>query len=309
MIVKVAQNEGVAALFKGISLKSLHVVIQNYLYFYMYEIIKSYRKGLGIKTSTLTNTISGVLAGCGNLTVTLPLDTLVVQIQTNKTGKSVSELIEGIIAKGASGIYRGFGVSCILTLNPALTFAVFDALKAKVTKILKTERLSVLQAFGSLAKAIATILTYPSARQGGHAERRQCGGSGCTSRRRPRTRRLRLPCRRGTRSAAHPVGLSNGDNGENGTNGHSCNGNGGNGTATTPNPPPPAKAVAVEPGMLQVLIDIVRNEGVEGLFRGCSAQIFTAVFKSGILLTTKEKIARFAMLLLMVLGRRKKLLK
>ena len=65
--------------------------------------------------------------------------------------------------------------------------------------------------------------------------------------------------------------------------------------------------MAVEPGMLQVLIDIVRNEGVEGLFRGCSAKIFTAVFKSGILLTTKEKIARFAMVLLMVLGRRKKL--
>ena len=316
VIVKVAQNEGVAALFKGISLKSLHVVIQNYLYFYMYEIIKSYRKGLGIKTSTLTNTISGVLAGCGNLTVTLPLDTLVVQIQTNKTGKSVSELIEGIIAKGASGIYRGFGVSCILTLNPALTFAVFDALKAKVTKILKTERLSVLQAFviGSLAKAIATILTYPLIRAKAVMQR---GGSAAAAAQQQQPAQTKNEKAAAALSAeghekllADPLGLNNGDNGENGTNGHSCNGNGSNGTATTPNPPPPpAKALAVEPGMLQVLIDIVRNEGVEGLFRGCSAQIFTAVFKSGILLTTKEKIARFAMLLLMVLGRRKKLLK
>lgn len=55
---------------------------------------------------------------------------------------------------------------------------------------------------------------------------------------------------------------------------------------------------------VQVLLAILRTEGVEGLYRGCSAQIFTAVSKSGILLTTKEKIAAFAMSLLIVLGRR-----
>ena len=48
-----------------------------------------------------------------------------------------------------------------------------------------------------------------------------------------------------------------------------------------------------------VFADILRSEGVPGLFRGCSAQIFTAVSKSGILLAAKERLAAFALLLMM----------
>ena len=55
-----------------------------------------------------------------------------------------------------------------------------------------------------------------------------------------------------------------------------------------------------------MLLDIFRAEGVEGLYRGCSAQIFTAVSKSGIMLTTKEKIAAFALQLLLLTRRRVK---
>ena len=56
--------------------------------------------------------------------------------------------------------------------------------------------------------------------------------------------------------------------------------------------------------MLQVLLQIFRAEGVDGLYRGCSAQIFTAVCKSGILLTTKEKIVAFALGLVMLFRRK-----
>ena len=42
-----------------------------------------------------------------------------------------------------------------------------------------------------------------------------------------------------------------------------------------------------------------------GLYRGCATQIFTAVTKSGILLTTKEQLAAFAMgIVLLAKGRR-----
>ena len=62
-------------------------------------------------------------------------------------------------------------------------------------------------------------------------------------------------------------------------------------------------------GMLRVLLDIVEQEGVGGLYAGCAAQIFTAVTKSGILLTTKEQLAAFAMRLVLMLqrGRRQRL--
>ena len=51
----------------------------------------------------------------------------------------------------------------------------------------------------------------------------------------------------------------------------------------TPMMPPPA-----ERSFVRVLLELFQKEGVEGLYRGCAAQIFTAVTKSGILLTTKE---------------------
>ena len=57
--------------------------------------------------------------------------------------------------------------------------------------------------------------------------------------------------------------------------------------------------------MARVLLDIWGAEGLRGLYRGCEAQIFTAVSKSGILLTTKEQLARFALGLVLMLRKRR----
>ena len=35
-----------------------------------------------------------------------------------------------LAAEGPRGMWRGFSISAILTLNPAITVAIFDALKA-----------------------------------------------------------------------------------------------------------------------------------------------------------------------------------
>ena len=296
-MITIARSHGVSRLFKGLSIKSVHVVLQNYLYFYFYELLKAQRKAMGMRTSTLSNTVCGVLAGVGNMTVTLPLDTLVVQLQTSDgKSKRLPDLVAALMAKGRSGIYRGFGVSSILTLNPALTFALFDALKARVMRLLKTKRLSTLQAFviGSLAKAIATVLTYPlirtkSVMQRGAAEATATQKAAATH-----------PVRHET---GHGVGLSD-------RHGSHCGSNGGSYDSSSSHRPDRGasgspRTVSVEPpGMLQVLLSIWQAEGLDGLFRGCSAQIFTAVCKSGVLLTTKERIATFALGVLVLCGRR-----
>ena len=64
-----------------------------------------------------------------------------------------------------------------------------------------------------------------------------------------------------------------------------------------------------EATMGELLVHIFQTEGIEGLYRGCGAQIFTAISKSGVMLTAKEKIAAFAMALLLVLGLKKPRLK
>ena len=57
-------------------------------------------------------------------------------------------------------------------------------------------------------------------------------------------------------------------------------------------------------GMAAVLLTIFREEGVAGLYRGFATQIFTAVSKSGVLLTAKEQLAAFALGLVLILRRR-----
>ena len=69
-----------------------------------------------------------------------------------------------------------------------------------------------------------------------------------------------------------------------------------------------AEGDARERPIWKTLAHVVREEGVVGLYRGFYAQIFSAVAKSGILLTTKEQLFRFAMGLILVLGRRRRML-
>ena len=57
--------------------------------------------------------------------------------------------------------------------------------------------------------------------------------------------------------------------------------------------------------MAGTLREIYEAEGLAGLYRGVEAQCFTAVSKSGVLLTTKEQLARFALGLVLYFRRRR----
>ena len=243
-------HERALELLTGLPAKAVHTTVQNFIYFYAYEWYKAvWRNTLGFRVSTMGNTICGVAAGVTNLSFTLPLETLSVRMQaeSGRGGRSVGTLSRELLAEGRAGLWRGYGVSCVLALNPALTVAVFDVLKLRWLKLLsagrsaKVSSLSVAQAFllGSLAKVIATLVTYPLIR-----------------------------------------------------------------TKTVMQAQRPGEAGARR-GMANVLVRIARDEGLGGLYRGVYAQIFTAVSKSGLLLTTKEQVAVFAMSLVLLVRRRK----
>ena len=276
----IVSSEGVLALYRGLPSKALHTVLQNFLYFFTYEYIKARRSSYIILPGTLANTACGVMAGISNLTVTLPLETVIVRIQSSSENKSVMQHASEL-AREKGGLWRGFGVSSVLTLNPALTMAFFDALKSRLTRW-TMRRLSVVEGFivGSLAKALATILTYPLIRtkvvmqaQSALTDR----GSGTTA------------------ASQLQQGMEHREN-------------------LDLAPLSPSRQMQQRPSSMRaVLLQIWRREGVHGLFRGCSAQILSAVAKSGLLLTSKERLAAFTVLLLSALpstrtaGRRRSL--
>ena len=79
--LEMVKEKGVGGMYRGLPAKSLETVMQSFLYFLAYETAKARATALGWKQSTLRNTVCGVFAGVANLTVTLPLETLVVRIQ------------------------------------------------------------------------------------------------------------------------------------------------------------------------------------------------------------------------------------
>ena len=83
---KIVAEDSFSALYKGLPPKAVHVIINNYLYFYIYEWLKAKRSAAGLKASTLVNTALGVIAGVANLTVTLPLDASVREAIIQKLG-------------------------------------------------------------------------------------------------------------------------------------------------------------------------------------------------------------------------------
>lgn len=252
----IVSAQGLSGLFKGLPTKAAHTVLQNFLYFFAYEWFKARRKGLRIKASTLVNTVCGVLAGVSNLTVTLPLETILVRIQASDSQHvSVAQHASDLVASGAAGIWRGFGISSVLTLNPALTVAVFDVLKLRLTKLTKRSSLTTLEGFliGSVSKALATLITYPLIR-------------------------TKVVMQAQSRTSDE----------------------GSTAPATTPGAPSPnVCAERRAKRMSEIFLEIWQSEGLSGLYRGCYAQIFTAVSKSGILLTVKERLAALALLLLL----------
>jgi len=265
-------SEGVLGLFRGVVIKSFHAGFQNFIYFYVYEWLKATAKRLGMaKQSTMTNAMLGTLAGVANLSITLPIETLTVRLQTAPMGTTLGELARESWRQGLLVAYRGFSTSAILTLNPALTFSIFDALKARILKALsiasgrKIASLSVAQAFfiASFSKTLATMLTYPLMR------------AKVVMQAAPVT--TAVEC---SSESAH----ANGDGAQS-----------------------PTRLQSSRLTMVEVIHEIWRREGLSGLYRGCDAQIFTAVTKSGILLTAKEKLFEYALLLATLFSKARRL--
>ena len=109
-----------------------------------------------------------MVAGIANLTVTLPLETVVVQLQTQPKGAAERRSAGQLAAElWRTGLWKSYWISCALTLNPALTTAIFDALKARYLAVLASagrhqRSLNTAQSFalGSLSKASYLLWLY-----------------------------------------------------------------------------------------------------------------------------------------------------
>ena len=182
-------------LYRGVSPVVLTLAASNFVFFYVHEVMKriiipstSTSPKPTIQTSSLSSSfwssygslLASCLAGIGNVLLTNPLWVANLRIATGESqfDNLVKEMRYVAQTLGWQHLWSGTGASLLLVSNPVLQFFCYEQLKQWPRRrgVLTTSSSSSLGArttitttttpmhafvAGALAKAIATILTYP----------------------------------------------------------------------------------------------------------------------------------------------------
>jgi len=155
------------------------LAVSNFVYFYTNNLLKVIiRKITGEKAISVgQNLFVASLAGVVNVLLTCPLwvANTRIKLQKNTSAKESSvrpyvgliDCMERIYKEeGKLALWNGAGSSLMLVSNPTIHFVVYDKVKQFIdlrAKNLGRKYLTSFEIFaaGAIAKAMATILTYP----------------------------------------------------------------------------------------------------------------------------------------------------
>lgn len=157
---RIVQEEGFPRLFVGLQPKCIYSALTNFVFFYL---LRTLRPVLG-----RTPMLQGISAGVGVQLVVLPLDMIVVRLQSARgVTASFLQVFKSIIKDdGFLGLWAGLGAGMSLTLNPGINQRVLSVLLGDKRPS------SAMAAFwtAALAKAIASTATYPLVRAKVHMQ-------------------------------------------------------------------------------------------------------------------------------------------
>lgn len=234
------------------------------------------------------------MAGVINNVCTMPLDVVATNAQVREVkkikdnshsrNKSNGNTQKGWIAatkhvyetRGAFGFWSGLGPSCLLAVNPAINYAVYDRLKLLYNRGSRKSSLSVVEAsnkplrpleaffIGAASKAMATTLTFPLIRakillmtsgnhQEGKSNTQESVGTQVT-----RSSGTTFVSEPGMRSHDHRMQHS--------------------------------EKLKTRRSTIQVLIHAVEAEGVSGLYKGLGLQLSRSALAAAIMFMTREQL-------------------
>ncbi|KAF7916215.1 uncharacterized protein EAE98_010800 [Botrytis deweyae] len=170
------EEGGITGFYSGVLQDTSKSIADSFLFFLFYGYIRSKRLQSHHSPSKATLPALeelgvGALAGGLSKFFTTPLSNIVVRKQTHSmtaSSDSKSPTISSIISdirekKGITGLWSGYSASLILTLNPSITFFLYEFLKRVIIPRDKRDdpgaRITFLLA--AVSKAIASSITYP----------------------------------------------------------------------------------------------------------------------------------------------------
>jgi hypothetical protein len=270
-----SKEGGLSALYTGVLQDTGKSIVDGFLFFLFYNYLRANRlQKNGVKATTLPVTeelVVGALAGACSKFFTTPISNIVTRKQTasmlsarsgsEATEPSVSEIANSIRKeKGIQGFWSGYSASLILTLNPSLTFFLYETFKRILLPRAQRDnpgaRLTFLMA--AVSKAIASTITYPFSLAKARAQ---------TSSKIPMDKASAIEFRE------EPGGTRNMEEARK--------------TARD------AKNLLKESTVFDTILHIYRTEGAAGLYEGVFGEILKGFFSNGITMLLKEAIHKF----------------
>jgi len=177
-ILSLVKDEGLSAFYKGLGSVLTSLAVSNFVYFYTNNMLKVIlRRITGNKhISVGQNLFVASLAGVVNVLTTCPLWVANTRIKLQKSSKNAkdAERYTGLFdcmakiqkEEGTLALWNGAASSLMLVSNPTIHFVVYDKVKQTIDARIQRQGRKHLTSFeifmtGAIAKALATIFTYP----------------------------------------------------------------------------------------------------------------------------------------------------
>ncbi|EJU05089.1 mitochondrial carrier [Dacryopinax primogenitus] len=184
LMSKIIREEGVVGYYAGYAATMLSTFSQSYAYFLAYTIVRtSYLRRLAARTKSTSTQISigmelllGAVAGALAQIFTIPVSVIATRQQIGNAhlhstharkeerDNSFFAVARDIIREdGITGLWAGLKPGLVLTVNPAITYGVFERMKGIVLARRRETKLKPWTAFlvGAMSKTLATVVTYP----------------------------------------------------------------------------------------------------------------------------------------------------
>ncbi|EPQ28436.1 uncharacterized protein PFL1_04262 [Pseudozyma flocculosa PF-1] len=178
----IKSKEGPSGLYKGFGASMVNTFTTQFAYFYWYTVVRTLYIKRATKTAaggvaalnTVTELCLGALAGALAQIFTIPISVIATRQQigsTNEPGKEGAPIDESFVGvakdilkeDGITGLWRGLKPSLVLTVNPAITYGVFERVKTIILAASVDGKMTPGKSFlvGALSKTLATVVTFP----------------------------------------------------------------------------------------------------------------------------------------------------
>ncbi|KAJ7503165.1 mitochondrial carrier domain-containing protein [Mycena galericulata] len=190
-LYRIVKKKGFQDLYTGLGTDTGATLLSNFFYFYFYAFLRYLltRRRLSLKpksSSTIRphkptmpeEILLGFIAGVASRAVSTPLNIITLRLQderenddeefeAEKPDSGVSGVVKKIyVEQGILGFWRGFKTAALLSLNPALTLALFQVFRrvlARTTSATSGANPKPSQAFlgAAVSNSIAAMILYP----------------------------------------------------------------------------------------------------------------------------------------------------